>query len=187
MELKLFFKNTFPNLLELDELVDKTFKQVIYPKGTILVKAKKFSTKLFFIEKGLIRTSFLNDDKDMTHKFFDENDFCGALDCIFYNESSKFTFEVLEETTVQETDYKTFKLNFMKLEEMRQFESKAIMDILRQSSDKLIGTHTKSALDRYNFMIKKYPNILLRAKLGHIASYLGVTQQTLSVIRGMRS
>jgi len=187
MELKLFFKNTFPNLLELDELVDMSFKKVIYPKGSILVRAQKFSTKLYFIEKGLIRTSFLNDDKDMTHKFFDQNDFCGPLDCIFYNEPSKFTFEVLEETTVQETDYKTFDLNFLRLDGMKQFESKTVMDILRQSSDKLIGTHTKSAIDRYNFMIEKYPNILLRAKLGHIASYLGITPQTLSVIRGIKS
>ena len=184
MDLNSFFKQAFPKVLDLDEKIDKVFKQVVYPKATILLRPEKFSTICFFLEKGLLRTFFIQDGKDKTQNFFDENSFCGTIPSLFFNQPANFGIEVLEKSIIKEFNYKDFQLYFMEIDSMKEFENRILMNAINQNSERLLGTQTKSALERYNFMLEKFPNILLRAKLGHIASYLEITPQSLSVIRG---
>ncbi|MNT31037.1 hypothetical protein D3C72_1668590 [compost metagenome] len=49
--------------------------------------------------------------------------------------------------------------------------------------DRITSLHTETAIERYQSLIKKQPNLLNRINLGHIASYLGITAETLSRIR----
>ena len=187
MELKLFFKQAFPNVLGMEERIDLVFKKEVYQKGTILLMPEHFSTKLYFIEQGLIRTYYLNNGKDITHEFFDQNAFLGPIDCFYYNKPSMYGFEVLEQTTVSVTTYeKMVESKLMEISGMKELEKSIIINQLTQSSNKGLGTHIETALSRYKFMLEKHPDILRRSKLGHVASYLGITQQTLSVIRGMQ-
>jgi len=185
MELKLFFKQTFPNVSDMEGKIDIVFKHMVYAKGTILLRPENFSTICYFVEKGLLRTYFINDGKDKTQNFFDENSFCGSIPSLFSNKPANFGIEVLEETNIMEFDYRVFQLNFLEIIGMKEFENHVFMNVINENAERLLGTHTKSALERYNFMLEKYPKILLRAKLGHIASYLEITPQTLSVIRGL--
>jgi len=187
MELNLFLKQLFPDVLDMEDRIDLIFVKEAHPKGTILLKPDTFSKKLYFIEKGLIRTYYLNNGKDITHEFFDQHSFLGPVDCFYYNKPSLYGFEALEEITVRVTTYdKMIDSKLMEISGMKELEKSIILNQLTQSSNKGLGTHIETALNRYNFMLEKHPDILLRAKLGHIASYLGITQQTLSVIRGMR-
>jgi CRP-like cAMP-binding protein len=52
------------------------------------------------------------------------------------------------------------------------------------SEERAILHRTISALERYKIMIKKYPQIMQKVKLGQIASYLGISPETLSRVRG---
>jgi len=49
--------------------------------------------------------------------------------------------------------------------------------------ERINSLHTESAIERYQSLVKKQPNLLNRITLGHIASYLGITAETLSRIR----
>jgi len=113
MDLNLFFKNAFPNVLDMEERIDKVFQKRTYTNGTILLKPEKYSTICYFVEKGLIRTFFVYDGKDKTQNFFDENSFCGSIPSIYENKPAKFGIEVLEVTTIMEFNYKDFQSNFM--------------------------------------------------------------------------
>lgn len=61
-----------------------------------------------------------------------------------------------------------------------------LIDVIDIFSERLYAMQLQSAQDRYKSLIEKHPDILLRAPLGHIASYLGITQQRLSVIRAAK-
>jgi hypothetical protein len=69
---------------------------------------------------------------------------------------------------------------------MERFVRMIFINTLKLTSDRLYSLQFQTAEDRYKFMMQEHPNIILRAPLGHIASYLGITQQTLSVIRGKK-
>ena len=66
---------------------------------------------------------------------------------------------------------------------MEKFVRQLLVEILHTVAGKLYSIQFQTAQDRYKNLIDTYPDVLLRAPLGHIASYLGITQQTLSVIR----
>ena len=76
----------------------------------------------------------------------------------------------------------------LKLSKNHFFEYTFIMkleDYLQEqgfNADYSLRFHT--AKERYEWLLKEFPDILLHTPLGHIASYLGITQQTLSVIWG---
>ena len=66
---------------------------------------------------------------------------------------------------------------------MEKFIRLLLVNVLHTIAEKLYAIQFQTAQDRYKKLLDTQPDILLRAPLGHIASYLGITQQTLSVIR----
>jgi len=61
-----------------------------------------------------------------------------------------------------------------------------LINVLSAFSDHLFQIQFQTARQRYQILLENHPDILLRTPLGHIASYLGITQQTLSVIRAQK-
>lgn len=81
-------------------------------------------------------------------------------------------------------------MNYSRIEKLIETDPKLILfsqfvmgSIIKELADRLRSIQFQSAQERYDNLITNYPDILLRVPLGHIASYLGITQQTLSVIR----
>ena len=58
-----------------------------------------------------------------------------------------------------------------------------LISAIKNLTDKLYAIKFQTAQERYRLLLENYPQIILRVSLGHIASLLGITQQTLSVIR----
>src|SRR5690606_35030264 len=140
-----------------------------------------------FIEKGLIRSYYIKDDKDITHHFFPEDTFNLPLESIFYKRPSPYGWEALEETTVRCIQYQDFEPYMLKIPGFEGFIRELLIEMIKVFSDRLYAIQFQTAQDRYTSLISKHPDILKRAPLGHIASYLGITQQTLSVIRAKKN
>jgi CRP-like cAMP-binding protein len=168
---------------DLSVKIDSAFNREILSKGSLIFPQDSHCKKVFFFEKGFGRVYYLSNGKDITHYFFTEDTFSAPIESIFYNQATHCGMELLEKSTVRSANY--FEIE--KLISDSAPISKAIqiilLDVLRTFSDRLYAIQFQSALDRYNIMIESYPNIFHRSPLGHIASYLGITQETLSRIR----
>ncbi|MEM0994919.1 MAG: Crp/Fnr family transcriptional regulator [Bacteroidota bacterium] len=159
------------------------FKSELIPKDTVILEMNKYSRKVLFIESGLLRTYYLKDGKDITHFFFDEDHFIAPINSIFHNKSERYIWEALEACEVKVILYE----DFMKLTEQFPKLSRLLLDfaihMLDLFSQKLDLIQFQTAYDRYNTFLAMYPNLQNRVSLGSTASFLGITQQTLSVIR----
>ncbi|SDG73280.1 Crp/Fnr family transcriptional regulator [Chitinophaga filiformis] len=164
-------------------IIDAAFKRETYPKGTILMQPDNNSQKVFFVEKGLLRTFYNKDGKDITHFFFDENRFTLSLESVYFNRPDPYGREVLENATLRTILFRDFNALLNEIGEFKSLGISVAIEYLKLFSDKLYSLQFQTAEQRYKFMMDNYSNILSRAPLGHIASYLGITQQTLSVIR----
>ena len=91
--------------------------------------------------------------------------------------------QVLEDCKIRTILFEDLERLMIKFPDLEKISRKILIHALKITSDKLYAIQFQTASQRYNYMIESYPNILLRAPLGQIASYLGITQQTLSVIR----
>jgi CRP-like cAMP-binding protein len=165
------------------DAIDSAFKRELHPKGTTLVHPDNQSQKGYFVEKGLIRSFYNKDGKDITHFFFDEDSFTMPLESIYFNSPDPYGKEVLENTTLRTIHFREFNVLYKEIDAFKDLAFKVAVEVLKQFSDRLFSLQFQTAEQRYKYMINNYSNILLRVPLGHIASYLGITQQTLSVIR----
>jgi hypothetical protein len=164
-------------------IIGPAFKEEFCPKGTILAHPHNHSQKIHFIEKGLIRLYYNKDGKDITHFFFDENSFAACAESVYFDKPSPYGKEVLVDSMLRTIHLKDLNLLLNRFEAFKDLSFIVAVEVIGQLSDRLNSIQFQSAEERYKFIIDKHPNILLRVPLGHIASYLGITQQTLSVIR----
>lgn len=186
MDLAQFMNTKIKLSAEESKAIDAAFKRELHPKGTILAEPGNRSQKVHFIEKGMLRTFYNKDGKDITHFFFDENAFTMSLESVYFNKIDPYGREVLEDTTLRTMHFTEFNALINNIGALKDFFFIVAVETIKLFSDKLFSLQFQTAEQRYKSMVDNYPNILLRVPLGHIASYLGITQQTLSVIRAQR-
>lgn len=186
MDIVQYFNQIHPLPQEAQDVITSVFEPMALKKGTKIKSSNKKFHKVMFVEKGLIRLYYDKEEKDITFLFLDENSFSAPINAIYFNTPEKYSWHVLEDTSIrlinnQQLD--NLMLQFPFFEKLARFILIALVKII---SDKLNALQFQTAEERYHYMEQNYLNILARAPLGHIASYLGITQQTLSVIRSKK-
>jgi CRP-like cAMP-binding protein len=183
MELIKFIKQQVELPEELLVKLDSAFTREEFPKGYQLFTQDSLCKKVFFFEKGFGRVYYLKNGKDITHLFFTENTFSAPIESVFYGQPSRCSMELLESSFVCSANYSELEKLIAHSAPISKAIQMILIDVLRIFSDRLYTIQFQTAQERYNTMLENYPNIFLRAPLGHIASYLGITQETLSRIR----
>jgi len=168
------------------ENIKKCFKQESYKKGTILLKPNNRSQKVVFVESGLLRMYYQVDEKVITFLFLAENAMMLPLESIFYNKHDPYGWEVVQDCTLSITQFADIQLLIDTAPLFERFILHESFKVLKQMSDKLYGIQLLTAEERYKYLLETHPTILQNAPLGHIASYLGISQQHLSVIRAKK-
>ncbi|WP_074407721.1 MULTISPECIES: Crp/Fnr family transcriptional regulator [Aquimarina] len=156
-------------------------------KGDAIVKEGQYSDKAFFIVSGCARAYYLNDGKDITDWFAFEKDFICAINSFFQNIPSPHYIEVLEDTILLEVSRdSTLKLSDKHHDFERLSKTVATMTMLKLQA-RIVSIQFQSAEQKYQSLLSAYPNITQRIALTHIASFLGITLETLSRIRKLNS
>lgn len=138
---------------------------------------------IYFISKGAARIYYYKDGTDITEHFAFENSISVRVESLFTNKPSRKAIEIIEDAEVVAIDaIGLFKLYDVYPEIERLFR-KIFEEGYVETVNRLESIQFHSAKDRYNALLAEHPNILQRVPLKHIASYLGVTQVTLSRIR----
>ena len=187
MKLTEYIKERIPLLPGDLQLVDDLFEYRELVKGDNILNERSYTKKVFFIEEGLIRMYYEKDEKDVTHYFFTENMFYLHIENLFQSTNYPYKLELLENSKLRMVEYEKLKSFVIEQNKLQVLFFGLFIDFIKILSNRLSSIQFQSAQERYNIMMKSYRNILLRAPLGHIASYLGITQQTLSVIRAEKS
>lgn len=168
---------------ELNEILSY-FKKETFAKGHKIINQGKICKKLYFIEKGLARSFYYNDNgKEITAWFFDEGGFMTSAESFFQKSPSFYETELLEDSTLYAITNSELEKLFQKYHAMERFGRLLSVQLLSDVLDNLNALKFKIAKERYDFMINKFPTISYRVPLGDMASYLGITQETLSRIR----
>ena len=152
-------------------------------KGELLRKANTRDSNIYFTEKGILRTFYLENGKDITLSFTKEKEFAASKETLFLNQPSRSSIEALESTTISYLNYQllqAFADTSISISRLMIH----VLGILAINTEKRVyALQFLTAKERYNQMLEEHPDILLRAPLRMVASYLGMTQETLSRIR----
>ncbi|CAM1357340.1 MULTISPECIES: Crp/Fnr family transcriptional regulator [Tenacibaculum] len=158
-------------------------KVCVYKKGDIVVREGQFSKKVFFIVQGCSRAYYLKDGKDISDWFTFENQFMASIVSFFSNEPSPHYVEFIEDSTVLEFSKDTVDKLSQKHHDFERLISKIVTETMLGLCERLYTIQFNKAEERYKHLLSIYPFITNRIPLTHIASYLGITLETLSRIR----
>lgn len=169
---------------EVSQILFVESRKISFKRNDIVIKPGKTCDFLFLIEKGMLR-SFYHDRKgnDITNWFAKEEMMITSSQSFFKRTPSFSGIEAIEDTLVWAITYDQLQNGFEKSKSLERFVRLAVTEIMLEVGKKAISLQIKNAEERYRDLINHYPDIFQRAKLGHIAGYLGITQQSLSRIR----
>ena len=156
-------------------------------KGETLVREGEYSYELYFVAKGGARAYYLKDGKTITDWFAFENDFISSIVSFFLGVPSQHYIEVFEDSTFMVLQLKDIEMLCNKYHEFERLARMSTTKTMLQLQQRIVSLQFKTSKERYDSLLERYPQIELRAPLGDIASYLGITQETLSRIRSVKN
>lgn len=160
------------------------FTEEQFKKKVVVERSGNIYKKLYFIEKGLARLYYSRDGKEITGWFSKEGDFITANDSFFQKKPSLLNLEFLEDSIVYTITVEEIEKLFDQYHQFERFGRILTYELLGDLSAKMYSMLFQSAEKRYQLLMTHDPEIVARAPLGDIATFLGISQETLSRIRG---
>lgn len=171
----------------LPDLSKQTIRQYIreiqFPKGKVLLRANRVEKSIYFIKKGIVRAYANLGDKEITFWFGKEGDTIISMKSYVANEQGYEDMETLETCELYELKIEDLRKLFTEDIHIANWGRRFAEYELVRTERRLISRQFQSATERYRELLDDHPDLIQRVQLRHIASYLGITQVSLSRIR----
>ena len=166
------------------KIVLSYFKTINKSKNDILLATGKISQGSYFVKKGCLRLFFIDDHgRDVTRYIAFENQFATALVSFITHEPAQETIQVIEDSELLYITHNDFR-HLMKITpKWRDFYSIYLEKAYVNNSKRLMSFTTLNASERYNQLFKINPKIVKRLPNKIVASYINISQETLSRIK----
>lgn len=158
--------------------------EVTFPKGYLLMKSNTVEKSLYFIKKGIVRAySFNSDNDELTFWFGKEGQTVLSMKSYVENKPSYENIELLENSELYHLKFESLEALFETDIFIANWGRKLAEQELLKTEERFIHQQFKTATERYVQLLSVNPDFIQRIQLGYIASYLGITQVSLSRIR----
>jgi len=181
-----YFKNFNSLSKEAEKAIAEISNIVTIKKNKDLQPIGHTCKTIYFIKKGVSRIYYFKDGIDITERFFFENSIIARVESLFTGKPSRKAIQILEDAEIIAINStQLFKL-YDAYPEIERLFRKIFEAAYVETVNRIEGIQFHSAEERYNALINEAPNVLMRVALKYVASYLGITQVSLSRIRGHR-
>ena len=167
---------------ELD-MLESILVPMKFAKNEFILREGEISTNIFWIVKGLVRQFYFKNDKELTEYMATENNIVMCIESLFREQPTKLQIKALEPTILIALPKADLEAVAMKSVNIQILYRKILEESLILSQHHADMLRFESALDRYQKLVKNQPQLVLRAPLVYIASYLQMTPETLARVR----
>ncbi|WP_159520487.1 Crp/Fnr family transcriptional regulator [Sunxiuqinia indica] len=154
----------------------------LYSKNQYLLDYGQRCHKIWYLKSGMVRRYYIHEGKEITLWLYAENEIFTEFQSFSRRMPSGVYIQACEDTevvSISRSEYLSLRQN----PEMWLFCILMIENVFLDIDQHLRNLQTKDARGKYEYLQEQAPEIIKRAKLGHIASMLGISQETLSRIR----
>lgn len=157
------------------------------PKRTVYYKLGETNNCLSFINTGLLKCYVLDkENREVVIHFPKEDWWVSDVNSFYFKEPSRFQYETIENSQLVQITHDKLEVLFLKYPKFENAFHNLLKRYIISFHERYINLLTKSAKERYELFALKYPDLVQRVPQKSIASYLGVTPEFLSKMRGMR-
>ena len=161
----------------------ENIEEVAYTKGHILLRENKVERNIYLIKKGIVRAYSNYNGHEVTFWFGKEGQLVASMNNYVRCEKGYEDIELLEDCIFYKLKNTTLQTLYEKDIYIANWGRKLAEYSLIEAEQRLISRLFKTASERYKDLLNEESELLARVKLSHIASYLGITQVSLSRIR----
>lgn len=177
------FKDISFSQEEVNSIEDK-FEKLNLKKGTALLNAGELVSNQYFVYSGCLRTYFIdNFGKEHTLQFAINDWWISDYTAFFTTTKALMNIETIQDATLYKVSQKDMEALYSKIPQLETFFRKKMEKAFASFQKRILASLAQSAKERYVSFISTYPNIEQSVKNYHIASYLGITTESLSRIR----
>ena len=165
------------------QLLKEHITEVSFQKNHILMHADKIENNIYFIKKGLVRAFSVINDSEVSFWFGREGEAILSMKSYVHREKGYESIQLLEDGDFYKINAEALQSLFNQDIHIANWGRVFAEDELIKTEERFISRISMNATERYLQLLKQTPDLLRRVQLGHIASYLGITQVSLSRIR----
>jgi CRP-like cAMP-binding protein len=181
-----FIKNNVPNIMVTPanvEMIAENFEKVNYSKNDYFLKEGKISGYLY-LQDGFMRAfSFDTEGNEVTTFFYGSQRAVFDVSSFFLHSPSEENIQAVTECVGFVTTFEKLNGLFHSIPEFREFGRQMLVQEFIAYKQRTLSMINKTAEDRYQNLINNHKEIFKYAQLRHIASFLGITDSSLSRIR----
>jgi CRP-like cAMP-binding protein len=179
-----FIRNTLPMPMSKAQEVVEKFQTREIAKNQFLLKEGAVARESHYLETGLMRAyTYDLDGNDVTTAFYSGTNSSTDIFSFFKQVPSRENIQALTDCQTWYITYEDMQTSFHTLPEFREFGRLMLINNYGLLKQRMLSTLHETAEQRYAHLLESNPEILQNAPLKHIASYLGITDTSLSRIR----
>lgn len=169
--------------IAITDIVDY-FEEKTFVKNEFLLKTGKINNDYFILADGMMRAyTFDTDGNEVTTYFYQKNRAVFEVSSFFLRLPSAENIQALTDCRGYSLTFEKLNMLFHAIPEFREFGRAMLVKEFAAFKQRTLGLINKSAEERYADLISQNGDLFKHAQLKHIASYLGITDTSLSRIR----
>lgn len=177
----------FSQYIKLSEALQKEILARIqltsFKKGELVHDADKICTRSYFIIKGILRLFFIKEGKQISEYFCSIGEWTNSPRSFMQRRPDIYYIDAIEDTDVFYIDVNNLVYLFDHFPEMERYARLSMGSLFGQIMERITSMRFTTAKEKYEHFCTLYHDIYHRIPLGMVASYMGITQETLSRIR----
>ena len=179
-----YLNGIYPLSENLVAYLNVNLKTRLLTKKEFLLKKGHISRDICFINKGLLRCFYLIDEKEVCSWFMKEGDVIVSVES-FFNQIKSYEFiQALDDCILHYITYDELQYIYHHFPEFNFVGRVVIQQYYTLSEQRLYSMRMQRSVDRYAYLMKHHAELILRVPSKFLASYLGITEVTLSNIKG---
>ncbi|MDQ3844678.1 MAG: Crp/Fnr family transcriptional regulator [Bacteroidota bacterium] len=171
---------------ELQEHLLQILKTRKLHKKEYLLKAGHICRNICFIQSGLLRCFYSIDNKEVNSWFMKEGDIIVSVESFFDQKASYESIQALEETQLFCIEHAQLEHIYHTYPEFNYVARVLLQKYYKQSEQRLYSLRMKRSQERYDYLMKHFPELILRVPAKHLATYIGMAEETVSRIRSQK-
>jgi len=179
--------NTLNYFYPLSEGIKDYLRKHSYPcsfrKGKLLLKAGEICDHIYFIKKGAVRGFIKEGTKDITTWITAENEIVSSISSLDSKEPALENMQAIENCDLLAITYTDFQDLYNKFPEFNIVARKILQKYYQDAERRAFIARVANAEKKYRLFLTRYGHLANRIPLKYIASFLGITLETLSRVR----
>ncbi len=166
------------------KILAEKYELIELPKNELLLTENKLTKNTYILESGIIRSFTLDTNgNEVTTNIYSPFCFINDVNAFFKQQPAGENFQTLTPCTLWAMSYEDVQANFHEIPEFREFGRMMLISNYSILKERMLGMIKDTAESRYLKLMKQHPDIFQNVPLKIIASYLGITDTSLSRIR----